>query len=177
MYKQSKIYKITDDENNIYIGSTTQKYLSSRLQQHKAHTKKNRITTNKLVNPDTWNIQLLEQFECNDINELRTKERQYIENNNCINKNIPTRTQKERNKIFYDENKQIELDRKTKYYYENKDLCLEQRKKYYNENSNKIIEYSKNYQQKIITCECGAVIKQGGILRHKKTKKHQSFYK
>ena len=86
MYKQSKIYKITDDENNIYIGSTTQKYLSSRLAQHKQHTKKLQITTNKLVNPDTWTIQLLEQFECNDINELRTKERQYIECNECVNK-------------------------------------------------------------------------------------------
>ena len=39
IYNESKIYKIEPikehEENEIYIGSTTTKYLSQRLQQHK----------------------------------------------------------------------------------------------------------------------------------------------
>ena len=39
IYNQSKIYKIEPitehEEHEIYIGSTTKKYLSQRIQQHK----------------------------------------------------------------------------------------------------------------------------------------------
>ena len=39
-YQQGKIYKIVDKtNNNIYIGSTAEKYLSKRLQKHIAHYK------------------------------------------------------------------------------------------------------------------------------------------
>lgn len=160
MYKQSKIYKITDDENNIYIGSTTQKYLSSRLAQHKQHTKKLQITTNKLVNPDTWTIQLLEKFECNDINELRTKERQYIECNECVNKKIPNRTFKE----YYEDNKETIKNRTREY-----DKKRQQTEEYK--------QYRKEHYKEKITCECGAIVRKGDISTHRKTNKHQSFYK
>jgi hypothetical protein len=79
--------------------------------------------------------------------------------------------------IFYDENKQIEIDRATNYYNENKDLCLEKKKKYYKENSNKIKQYKKQYSEEQITCECGSQVSRNHLARHRKTNKHQSFYK
>ena len=43
-YNNSKIYKIEPvcdyDEGDIYIGSTTQKYLSNRMQQHRKDYKR-----------------------------------------------------------------------------------------------------------------------------------------
>jgi hypothetical protein len=39
-------------------------------------------------------IILVENYPCNNKYELEAKERWYIENNDSINKNIPTRTKK-----------------------------------------------------------------------------------
>ena len=44
---------------------------------------------------DNIDIILVEAFPCNNKNELESRERYYIENNICLNKNIPTRTMKE----------------------------------------------------------------------------------
>ncbi len=44
---------------------------------------------------DNCNIFLLENYNCNDINELRAKEGEYIKKFKCINKIIPGRTIKE----------------------------------------------------------------------------------
>ena len=91
IYNQSKIYKIEPitehEEHEIYIGSTTKKYLSQRLQQHKSSYKKylidsiNKYSIYDLFNKygvENFNIYLLENYNCNDINELRAKEGEYI---------------------------------------------------------------------------------------------------
>ena len=99
IYNQSKIYKIEPitehEEHEIYIGSTTKKYLSQRLQQHKSsyksylNNKANKYTIYDLFNKygvENFNIYLLENYNCNDINELRAKEGDYIRKLKCINK-------------------------------------------------------------------------------------------
>jgi hypothetical protein len=45
---------------------------------------------------------LVENYSCNSKKELETRERYYIENNECVNKNMPTRTMKE----YQEENKE-----------------------------------------------------------------------
>jgi len=45
-------------------------------------------------------------------------------------------------------------------------------KEYYEDNKKKILEKIKKYEAEKITCECGAIITRGAILRHRKTMKH-----
>ena len=107
-YQLSKIYKLVpinyETEYIPYYGSSTQKYLSSRLTGHIRDFKRylegkmNYITSFKLFEDygiENIQIILVENYPCNDKYELESKERYYIENNLCINKNVPTRTTKE----------------------------------------------------------------------------------
>ena len=89
-YQNSKIYKIVDNTNgNIYVGSTTEKYLSKRLQRHlsnyKYWIKNNKIyySSFEIFKNNNYYIELIENVNCNDIYELRNRERYYIENCEC----------------------------------------------------------------------------------------------
>ena len=107
-YHQSKIYKIEPicehEEDEIYIGSTTKKYLSQRIALHKCcHKKWNNNEYHKFsvfelfdkYGDENCNIVLLEQFKCDDVDELRSKEKEYSKNMNCVNKYIPNRNKNE----------------------------------------------------------------------------------
>jgi ribosome-interacting GTPase 1 len=83
-------------------------------------------------------ITLIKNFKCNDINELRERERFYIKLLDCVNKNIPTRTLKE-------------------YYIDNQEHIKETSKKTYELNKNEIFE-----------CKCGSVVQKPGKYRHLK---------
>ena len=108
-YQLSKIYKLhcileNDDEPLVYYGSTIEPYLSTRLSKHKdkyrsyINNKYHFVTSFKLFDKYGINnvlITLVELFPCNSKAELHSRERYFIENNKCVNKNIPTRTDKE----------------------------------------------------------------------------------
>ena len=101
-YQNGKIYKIhsyrTDD---IYIGSTTNT-LSRRFSGHKSKNVIGYGTKSYIIlEYDDAMITLIENYPCNDKYELEKRERYHIENNNCVNKHIPTRTDKE----YYEDNK------------------------------------------------------------------------
>ena len=112
-YQNSKIYKLVNDElpDLIYYGSTTQP-LFKRLYQHK--DKYNTSSSKLLFEKGNVKIILCENFPCNCKEELIKKEREYIENNNCINKRIPSRTKKE-----YNEDNKEKINEYKKEYYEN----------------------------------------------------------
>ena len=89
-----KIYKIIDNTNNdIYIGITKQKLLSKRLSQHKERMN---CMSSKIINNGDYKIQLIE--ETSD----KSRERYWVENTYCINKQIPGRTKQE----YYNDNKE-----------------------------------------------------------------------
>jgi hypothetical protein len=152
-YKNAKIYKLVNDELNLtYYGSTCDE-LRKRLYGHK--NKSNSCKSKIMFESGEVKIYLVEKFPCNDRIELNQKERYYIENNKCINKNIPTRTQKE----YYIDNKEKITEYKKEYYHDNKDKKKQQKKEYreknkdkmkeyYNNNKDKIKEYKKKYYQK-----------------------------
>jgi hypothetical protein len=67
---------------------------------------------------DDVDIVLLENYQCNSKNELRARERYWIEcTSNCVNKNISTRTIKK----WQDDNKKMIVEKTKKYYDENID--------------------------------------------------------
>jgi len=95
-YKNGKIYKIVNDENDdVYYGSTTQP-LSKRLGDHKGDYKRyvngksHFITSFNILKYDSCKIILVETFPCNSKYELEARERYYIENYKCVNKIKPS---------------------------------------------------------------------------------------
>jgi predicted GIY-YIG superfamily endonuclease len=111
-FKKSKIYKIVNDDlpNMVYFGSTTRS-LGRRFAEHRHDSiRKNenhRVSTStKLFEKGTPKIELVEEFSCNNLKELRKRERFYIENNNCINRQIPSRTPAEYRRYWNEKNKE-----------------------------------------------------------------------
>jgi hypothetical protein len=101
MDKSGSVYKLIVSDF-FYYGSTTIS-LNKRLIHHKSYSNNN---TNKLCNKikeigsDNITIELIETVNYNDRKDLLLRERYYIENNinneKCLNCNIPYRTTEER---------------------------------------------------------------------------------
>ena len=195
-YKKGMIYKIVNNENNkVYYGSTTQG-LHKRIYDHRQ--KHNKCMSKNLgVDLKDCQIILVEKFPCECKYELEKRERYFIENNECVNKVIPTRTQKE----WCKNNKAKIAENHKKWSKKNKDKLQEYNKQYREKNKEKAQKYKKqwreinkeqiakkkneNYkknkekinkkQKEKITCECGSVITKSGKAQHCKTKKHIKF--
>jgi len=87
-YSKSKIYKIqsASQPDVVYYGSTTQKYLSTRMADHRATFKRGEYRSSHeiLKRPDA-KIILVENFPCASKDELLKREYEYIQQNNCVN--------------------------------------------------------------------------------------------
>jgi hypothetical protein len=204
-YQQGKIYTIRSPQTDeFYIGSTTQ-LLSKRFYGHKKNYasyqggKFNYVTSFKILQHDDAYIELYELYPCTCKAELLRREGQLQRENkdNCVNKNIAGRTDREyrednndkireHKKIFYEENKEKINIQKKKFYEENKDMILEKQKKYHQNNKDIINERRKQYRQanaerikayktQKIECECGVTVNRDHLARHKRTVKHQKY--
>ena len=169
-YKNAKIYKIVSNINDdVYYGSTTERTLARRLAQHvqeykkyiKNNPKVHYTTSFKLIETNDYDIVLVEQVSCNSREELHRRERFYIENNTCVNKVIPGRTRKEY---------RIDNRKKIKEY---NDGNKEKMKHYRLEH----IEHKKDLERRHVQCECGANLTIYKLSRHKKSQIHQSYIK
>ncbi len=176
-YSKSKIYKLVNNvSDDTYFGSTSQP-LYKRLHQHKK--KNNGCTSKILFEQGVVSIVLVEEVCCENRDQLKARERHYIENFNCINKNIPGRTQKEyKNQYKIDNkeqikeyNKQYKIDNKEQIKEQIKEYKKEYNKQYYTDNK----EYIKQYQSKHFICGCGSKITIGAKSNHLKTKKHTEY--
>ena len=96
---KGKIYKLVSFQTDkVYVGSTCS-LLSKRFYEHKMKFKKSHdklnLTSFEILKYADCDIILLEDFPCENRNQLHARERYYIESLSCVNKNIPTRTRKE----------------------------------------------------------------------------------
>ena len=120
-YQQSKIYKIKCNlTGEQYFGSTAQKYLCYRKQTHLTQARrfeegqiKHKCASYDIVKRGDWSMVLVEAYSCDNNDALRARERYYIENNECVNKNRPI--------ISADEHKEL----KHKSYIKNLDAIKE----------------------------------------------------
>ena len=109
-YQNGKIYRI-DGGGLTYVGSTTKKYLSTRLAKHKSDYKRylngnqHYLSSFEIIKLGDCKIELIECFPCNSKDELTAREGYYIRQMDCINKNIAGRILKEYLKQYYEENK------------------------------------------------------------------------
>ena len=183
-YRNGKIYKITCDDNDlVYYGSTTRK-LNHRLANHKINYKRfldgkrHNMTSFDIVKYDSCKIELVEDYPCNDKHDLAVRERYYIENNECCNKQIPARTRAEYMRMYrlIEGNKEkIRLQDKKckeKNKEKNRPKKLISNKKYYEKNKQKILEKQKTEKY---TCECGSTLRKCAKTEHEKSDKHKYF--
>ena len=152
-YQNSKIYKIESitGEGQIYIGSTTKKYLSQRMQGHKhdykrwkegKHHKVSSSSIFDLYGVENCKITLLENVDCQSKDELLAREGYYIRTLECVNKQIAGRSEAEYNKTY--------------------------RLKYKDQIS--------IYQNKKFNCDCGGQYTTSHKARHYKSILHNDWY-
>ena len=201
-YSNGKIYKIVDNTTDmIYIGSTCQT-LAQRLGKHRAHYKhwlktgKLYCSAFKILQNNDYDIILIEEFKCENKDQLHKQERLYIVSTTCVNINIPSRTEQEQKmdwhynniehvqkqrKIYYDKNREQLKSYFIEYKSINGDKMREQQSTYRKENNTEIKLRNKAYYEankekfnKKIICECGAEITANYKSIHIKSAKHLS---
>ena len=169
-YSDGKIYCIKSNQTNkVYYGSTI-KPLDIRFYGHKRQYKLylngkfGYMTSFDILQYDDAYIELIEEYPCKNKKQLERREGEIIKfNENCVNKRIEGRTQKEWREI-------------------NKDKICENNKEYYEKNKEKMNKYNKEYYEKNkdkinekIYCECGGKYVYRNKAEHFKTKKHLKF--
>ena len=188
-YINGKIYKLyVENEPWMYIGSTIQK-LNNRLYGHRARAKEcpdNR--TYNMFNKIGWenvNIELIEEFPCNSVIELHTKEKEYI-NMHLDNLRLLNIQHSHLNMCNFDKNKyqnpsfnknknvvQTEyLIKQAKYRDKNKEHKKEYDKVYNEVNK----DYIRKRMAIKVTCNCGTIVTKQHFRRHEnKSKRHLKF--
>ncbi len=139
----------------IYIGSTTRS-LRKRMTEHKRDKIKS-IQSHKLFELGECKIELIEEYPCDNRQQLTRREGTYILNNKkCINKIVAGRTKKESNRIDYLNHREHYLKMARDNKIKNKEHIQEQ------------------YKEKF-KCECGGHYTRYHKNRHLKTTKHIQF--
>ena len=183
-YQNSVIYKICcKDENitDVYVGSSCSHI--SRKSQHKRACinekyKKYNYPVYRYIRDnggwDNWEFVLLEDYPCDNKNQLVIRERYWFEKLGAkLNSCYPQRSAKEYKKEYYEENKEKFTENVKKYRKENKEKTRKYTKKYREKNKEKISEKRKE----TVECPCGSVVRKDYLTRHKQTQKHQNYLK
>ncbi len=167
-YSNTIIYKLVHKEDydnaNIYIGSTSNFVKRKNAHKTVCCNEKSKVYNLKKYQYirdnggwDCFNMIEIEKFPCNDGNEARAREEYWRSHFNAqlnmVRAYITDVERKEYKKECYEQNKD----------HHNKNT-----KEYYKQHKDKILE--KLSQQ--ITCECGCIITQGRLTRHRKSQKH-----
>jgi len=196
-YQNSVIYKIKHNEDyddlNIYVGSTAN--FTRRKSKHKyncnnENSENYNVSVYKYIRNnggwDEWVMIPIEQYPCNNKDELKIRERYHIDLlRPTLNRNIPTRTIKE----WYQDNKEEIAKYHKEYNIDNKEKNAEHKKQYYEDNKEEFKKKHKQYREankaiisekakeKIICDHCGSEITRNGLSQHQKTKKCLNFVK
>jgi hypothetical protein len=156
------IYKLSNNYL-VYYGSTIQS-LNQRFNVHKQQQQTRKCSSNLLFKGDVdVKCEVIENFQYNDIQELRNREDYYIQNYECVN----TKGSKKWNRKENDKKNEKELKEKRKIY----DL----KNKEYIRIKQKEANFKRDYKEKIKCDKCGSNVNKLGIYRHKKTKKCLNF--
>jgi hypothetical protein len=153
--KTPKIYALSSPHTNLlYIGSTCLS-LPLRLRNHQQLYKQyikgstnSKCSAFKLFDLGFEDVRIETIDDCEDIcckKALLKKERFWITQNNCVNKNMPGRGAKESSKAHYENHK----EEKRIYYLDNREKRLQYSKNYIIFNKDKYNEYQRQYRAKL----------------------------
>ena len=182
-YQNGKIYKVVDVGYNMcYIGSTCKK-LYKRFSIHKCdykqyvNGKKHFISIFSIFDEygvENGKIELIENYPCQSKEELQSKEGQYQQQTDCVNKFIAGRTSAQ----YEQDNKEKRLEKSRNHYHNNRESELNRKKEYRKKDTEKTKEQDKQYYQRHkekrrakYTCHCGAIVCFDSKYKHEKTKK------
>jgi hypothetical protein len=174
-YSKAKIYKLVCNvTGEVYFGSTCVG-LSQRLQKHKdCFRYGGRCSSKQIIERGNYNIILCQECPCENKEQLKAFERKWIEENECINVQLPGRTKKEwyeKNRIeilkthkeWHDEHKGNLKDKKREYYEQNKIEILKKNKEWLDQHE----EQKKQYHKQRACCPtCGKEMLKYGIKKH-----------
>ena len=151
-YSKAQIYKVWDNGyNQCYIGSTINS-LSKRMEGHRAEYTKykngkcNCVSVFSLFDEygvENCKIEWVEDYPCNSKKELEAREGKHQKENDCINKRIAGRTDKQ----YYDDNRDEILKQKKEYYNEHVEEIKHRNKNYYETNRAQVLEQREKYRQ------------------------------
>ena len=173
-YHNSKIYSIRNTLNNeIYIGSTTRS-LCKRMVKHRCDAKQRPhispfytyMNENGIEN---FYIELVEEYKCENIEQLRKREGEITREIGTLNQRIEGKTQTEY-KEYRKQWKQINRDKINEH--------NEQRRERRKANPEKAREDYlrwKDWKQTKVECDCGGVYRKSDRSKHFKSKLHQNF--
>ena len=195
-YQNNIIYKIqhkTIDEL-IYIGSTTN--FTKRKNKHKSdccNEKSTKYNTKKYVmirengGWDMFTMVLVKKYPCNDHLEARQEEerirRELNANMNSIRCFRTEEDIKEDHKQYRETHKEEIKENKKQYCETHKEEIKEKWKQYRETHKEEINEYSKQYYEthkeeikekwkQKVECECGCIISNHSLIKHKKRRNH-----
>ena len=174
-FKNGRIYCIRNTINDdIYVGSTTQP-LSRRMAWHRYAVKCKKTMHCKLYSKfnelgiKNFYIELIEDYPCESLEQLRRKEGHYIREMGTLNHYIAGRTRqewletnteyfkeynevnkeylKQYHKEYYETNKEYLKEYDKEYRERNKDKIRKKNKEYYKNNKDKILQTHKEYYE------------------------------
>ena len=190
-YQNARIYALKSNQtDNIYIGSTCQKYLCQRKCQHmvkhrrlKNGKSKQRCASFKICEYDDMYIELIENYPCDTKEELFQREGELIrETENCVNYRIAGRTKKQ----YTEDNKEKVEEYQKQYQIDHQERIKEQKRLNHLKNKESRNALSKAYYEKNkeaqlarqsvkYTCGCGKTLTTGKKSRHAKSQKHIKY--
>ena len=189
-YARGKIYTIRSHKTNlIYVGSTIEPYLSTRMRYHwngykRYKNGKGDYTTSfdVLQLDENCYIELYEDYPCNNRRELEKREGEIIRSLDCVNKRIEGRTRNE----WYEDNKEHISEYRKQYREDNKEKIKAKAKQHYETHKEEINaknkQYRENNKEKInakakqkYNCECGGKYTLRNKAQHMKSKKHRDY--
>ena len=166
-YSTAKIYKIYNSvDDDFYIGSSCIS-LANRMAKHRYSAQNEKTKHFKLyckmndIGIDKFFIQLLEEYPCDNIEQLRKREGEYIQElKPVLNTQIAGRTLQEWRKDNVEKKRAYDKERRAIL----SDELKEYRKKYYTNNREDWLGKVK--------CKCGMVICKSSLARHQKRQVH-----
>ena len=176
-YKNGKIYCIRNNfDNDIYVGHTTQT-LSKRMEKHRRDCKTSKSQSRKLylkmreLGIENFYIELLEKYPCNDIEELRAKEGEWIRKMGTVNMLLAGRTPEQYRKDTVEQKKEYDKEYVVKYRGRRKEL----NQTLYENKQEELKQKAREYSKQRIICECGMEVCRGALKKHLQRKHHQNY--
>lgn len=129
------VYRLINEDGLVYYGATTNE-LRLRLNKHRSDYNINKNMnvgcSSKRLFVDDKKVEIEEVERVDDLAQLNYRERHYIQNNECVNITIPTRTSKEWRNDNIDYIKHIQNEYSKQYYLDNKERILKRLRDKYN---------------------------------------------
>ena len=151
-YSNGKIYHIVCNiTGETYYGSTVQK-ICVRMGGHRK--KDSECCSKQILERGDYYYGLVEDYKCDNLEQLLMRERYYVDNNDCVNKRSPIRTKEElaakkaaSAKTYREENKEELLAKAKVYHEEHKEEVAARGKVYREKHKEEVAAKDKAYRE------------------------------